>query len=476
MFQLDEEHSKFRANIKVVGVGGGGCNAVKTMHRAGLSGVQFISANTDLQVLEEMENTDCCIQLGAQLTKGLGAGANPEVGRQAAIESCDEIVSALKGADMVFITAGMGGGTGTGGAGVIARLAKEQGSLTVGVVTRPFFFEGQRRSRHAETGIQFLKENVDTLIVIPNQKLLKTSEKDTSLLSAFKSVDNILLRAVKGIVDLINQKGLINLDFADVKTVMSEKGLAIIGTGSAKGEDRAVIAAGNAVSSPLLEDTSFKGASGLIINITGGPDLSLKEVNQTAELISAEAHPDAEIIFGAIVDPNESSGEVKVTVIATGFEGSPKKEQRPTGSNSSIAHTGFRSASIQSSPHPGGGAKMQQETRQEGTQYRGKEAPSPVTQAQAPPLATQPQAQTQQKPGTKLLRDILIEKARDYQNKMNEKHKNQNPAPSQQLSMNISNQKKEAIAKKPHKPSSPFHTDKAGGGLMNLFKKSEKTF
>ena len=327
MFQIDEESIKSRANIKVVGVGGGGSNAIKTMYQSGLSGAQFIAVNTDLQALEEHENLDCVIQLGTKLTKGLGAGANPEIGRQAAIESCDKIVSALKGADMVFITAGMGGGTGTGASGVIARIAKEQGALTVGVVTRPFFFEGQRRARHAEMGIQFLKENVDTLIVIPNQKLLKITNENTSLLSAFKSVDNILLKAVRGIVDLINEKGLINLDFADIKTVMSEKGLAIIGTGSAKGENRALSAGRTAISSPLLEDTSFKGASGLIINITGGPDLSLKEVNQTAELITAEAHPNAEIIFGAIVDPNQSSDEVKVTVIASGFDSSTKQEK-----------------------------------------------------------------------------------------------------------------------------------------------------
>ena len=320
MFQIDEEAIKSRANIKIVGIGGGGGNALKTMYQAGLKGVHFIVANTDLQALEEHGNLDCAIQLGAKLTKGLGAGANPEIGRQAAIESCDEIMTALKGADMVFITAGMGGGTGTGSAGVIARIAKEQGSLTVGVVTRPFFFEGHRRSRHAEMGIQFLKENVDTLIVIPNQKLLKTADESTSLLSAFKSVDNILLKAVRSIVDLINERGLINLDFADIKTIMSEKGLAIIGAGSAKGENRALSAGQIAISSPLLEDTSFKGASGLIINITGGPDLSLKEVSETAELITSEAHPDAEIIFGAIVDSNDPSDEVKVTVIATGFE------------------------------------------------------------------------------------------------------------------------------------------------------------
>ena len=320
MFQLEEDNLKSRACIKVIGVGGGGGNAIKTMHQAGLSGVEFIAANTDVQALEEHEDLNDKIQLGAELTKGLGAGANPEIGRQAAIESCDEILTAVQGADMVFITVGMGGGTGTGAAGVIARIAKQQGALVVGVVTRPFFFEGQRRARHAETGIQFLKENVDTLIIIPNQKLLKIADEHTSLVAAFKKVDKVLLEAVKGVVDLINEKGLINLDFADVKTVMSEKGLALIGVGEAEGENRAMEAGQQAISSPLLEDNSFKGASGLIINITGGPDLSLQEVNQVAEFITSEAHPDAEIIFGAIVDPRESSNTVRVTVIATGFE------------------------------------------------------------------------------------------------------------------------------------------------------------
>ncbi len=360
MFKLDEDSLNFRACIKVIGVGGGGGNAIKTMRESGLSGVQFMVANTDVQALEEHEGLDAVIQMGAQLTGGLGAGANPEIGRQAAIESCEQIGSALKGANMVFITAGMGGGTGTGSAGVIARIAKEQGALTVGVVTRPFFFEGQRRSRHAEMGIQFLKENVDTLIVIPNQKLLQAEEEQCSLLSAFKNVDHILLTAVQGIVDLINQKGLINLDFADVKTIMSERGLAIIGTGTAKGPERSLLAGRMAISSPLLEEDSFKGASGLIINITGGADLSLKEVNQTAELISREAHPEAEIIFGAIVNPDKSMEELKVTVIATGFEGrqhsthvadpekSPVKEKplsNPTGQNSPKM---FR----RTSPHP----------------------------------------------------------------------------------------------------------------------------
>ena len=318
IFQIDDQNLQFRATIKVIGVGGGGGNAIRTMYASGLSGVEFIAANTDLQALEELDVNEK-IQLGAELTKGLGAGANPEIGRRSAIESCESIAQMVQNTDMVFITAGMGGGTGTGAAGVIASIAKKQGALTVGVVTRPFFFEGRRRGRHAEMGIQFLKEQVDTLIVIPNQKLLKTVDKNTSLLSAFKSVDNVLLRAVQGISDLVNQNGLINLDFSDIKTIMSEKGLAIIGTGSAKGDNRAEVAARQAVSSPLLEDSSFKGAMGIIINITGGQDLSLMEVNQIAEKITSEAHSDAEIIFGAVVDPSESAGEIRVTVIATGF-------------------------------------------------------------------------------------------------------------------------------------------------------------
>ena len=445
MFQIDEENIKSRADIKVVGIGGGGGNAIKTMHRSGLEGVQFIAANTDLQALEEHENLDSTIQLGTQLTKGLGAGANPEIGRQAAIESCNEIVEALKGADMVFITAGMGGGTGTGSAGVIARIAKEQGALTVGVVTRPFFFEGQRRARHAEMGIRFLKENVDTLIVIPNQKLLKTTDENTSLLSAFKSVDNILLQAVQGIVDLINQKGLINLDFADIKTIMSEKGLAIIGTGAATGEDRALAAGRMAISSPLLEDTSFKGALGLIINITGGPDLSLKEVNQTAELITAESHPDAEIIFGAIVDPNESSDQIKVTVIATGFEGkhdphSQKKNTKYKKNLKTDAQENLKFSNNQQTPHP-----------------------SETNSQQQQPLTGDNQS------SSKLPRDILIEKAQAYREQAKEKptKTDQN---YQQLSMNINNKKQP----KEYKQQSPFKKHKSG--LIGLFKKSEKIF
>ena len=450
MLQIDEDMIKSRADIKVVGVGGGGSNAIKTMYQSGLSGVQFIAVNTDLQALEEHENLDSAIQLGGKLTKGLGAGANPEIGRQAAIESCDKIVSALKGADMVFITAGMGGGTGTGASGVIARIAKEQGALTVGVVTRPFFFEGQRRARHAETGIRFLKENVDTLIVIPNQKLLNTENENVSLLSAFKSVDNILLKAVKGIVDLINKKGLINLDFADIKTIMSEKGLAIIGTGSAKGQDRALSAGRKAISSPLLEDADFKGAEGLIINITAGPDLSLKEVQEMAELITKSAHPHAEIIFGAIVDPNESSDEVTVTVIATGFESSKKTEKIKTAKGE---HEPSSEGTAQDTT-PTENLAFSESSAQEGNNSTQNDKPEKTSFS--------PPATGQNKSG-KLPKDILLEKARAYR-----LQKDQNPPPRpEQLSMNITVNKKEKEEK------APF-TKTRGGSLISLFKKPEK--
>lgn len=317
MFEL-EENINIGANIKVVGVGGGGSNAVSTMIESKMTGVEFIVANTDIQALNANKAPNK-IQLGLDLTKGLGAGANPDVGRRAAIESYNEIVEKLEGADMVFVTAGMGGGTGTGGAPIVAKIARELGALTIGVVTKPFLFEGKKRGKHAEGGLQELKENVDTLIVIPNQKLLSIAAEKTPLLETFKKADEVLLQAVKGISDLINIRGLINLDFADIRTVMSSKGIAIMGTGAAKGENRAVEAATAAISSPLLENVKIDGATGIIINVTGGPDLSLYEVNEASTLITEAAHEDAEIIFGAVID--ESMGdEVRVTVIATGFD------------------------------------------------------------------------------------------------------------------------------------------------------------
>lgn len=316
MFEL-EENANFGANIKVIGIGGGGSNAVQTMIEGGLTGVEFVVANTDRQALAS-NKADGKIQLGQELTKGLGAGANPEIGKRAAIESYNDIVAQLEGADMVFVTAGMGGGTGTGGAPVVAKIAKELGALTIGVVTRPFIFEGKKRKRHADGGIQELKENVDTLIVIPNQKLLSVSSEKTPLLETFKKADQVLLHAVKGISDLINIRGLINLDFADIRTVMAAKGMAIMGSGLAAGESRAVEAATQAISSPLLENISIDGATGIIINVTGGSDLTLWEVNEASTLITEAAHDDAEIIFGAVID--EEMGEnVSVTVIATGF-------------------------------------------------------------------------------------------------------------------------------------------------------------
>ncbi|MCX7978508.1 MAG: cell division protein FtsZ [Bdellovibrionaceae bacterium] len=316
MFEL-EENVHIGANIKVVGVGGGGSNAVSTMIEAGMSGVEFIVANTDIQALNA-NKAPGKIQLGRDLTKGLGAGANPDVGRRAAVESYNEIVEKLEGADMVFVTAGMGGGTGTGGAPIVAKIARELGALTIGVVTKPFVFEGKRRARHAEEGLKELRQNVDTLIVIPNQKLLTIAAEKTPLLETFKKADEVLLQAVKGISDLINIRGLINLDFADIRTVMKEKGIAIMGTGVAKGENRAVEAATMAISSPLLENVKINGATGIIVNITGGRDLSLHEVNEATTLITEAAHEDAEIIFGAVIDESLSE-EIRVTVIATGF-------------------------------------------------------------------------------------------------------------------------------------------------------------
>ena len=314
------------ARIKVIGVGGGGGNAVNTMIQSKLTGVDFLVANTDAQALERSQALNK-IQLGESVTKGLGAGANPEVGRRAALENQDQLIEHLSGSDMVFITAGMGGGTGTGGAPVIARLARDAGALTVGVVTKPFSFEGKRRLRQAEEGIEELKKSVDTLIVIPNQRLLSIAAKTTTMLEAFNKADDVLLQAVRGISDLIITPGLINLDFADVRTVMAEMGLALMGSATARGENRAVEAAQKAISSPLLEDISIHGARGVLINITGGPDLGVHEINEAASMIQQEADDDANIIFGAVIDENLTD-EIRITVIATGFTDT-REEQRP---------------------------------------------------------------------------------------------------------------------------------------------------
>ncbi len=312
-----EEIRKTGANLKVVGIGGGGCNAVNTMIKSGLAGVEFIGANTDAQALAAC-TAPMKIQVGADLTKGLGAGANPEIGRNAILEDKDRIAEIIYGADMVFITAGLGGGTGTGGAPILASIAKEVGALTVAVVTKPFLFEGKRRQRQAEEGMKELRKSVDTLITIPNQRLLNIAGREMSLLEAFRKADEVLLQAVKGISDLITVEGLINLDFADVRTVMGEMGMALMGTGAASGEKRAVEAAQRAISSPLLEDITITGARGILISVIGGPDLGIFEVNEACMLIQEEAHEDANIIFGAVID-EKMKEEMRITVIATGF-------------------------------------------------------------------------------------------------------------------------------------------------------------
>ena len=309
------------ANIKVIGVGGGGNNAVNRMVESELKGVQFLSVNTESQVLE-LSKADVTIQIGEKVTKGLGAGANPQIGEAAAQESREDIIKALEGADMVFVTAGMGGGTGTGAAPIVAECAKEIGALTVGVVTKPFAFEGKRRRAQAEKGIEFLTQKVDTIIVIPNDKLLQVVDKKCSLSDAFGKADDVLRQGIKGISDLIQIPGLINLDFADVKTIMTEQGEALMGIGVATGENRAADAAKMAINSPLLE-TSIDGAKGILLNISGSANLSLFEINEAAEIISDAADPDANIIFGSVID--ESLGDsVQVTVVATGFNSSTK--------------------------------------------------------------------------------------------------------------------------------------------------------
>jgi cell division protein FtsZ len=315
----------YLAVIKVVGVGGGGTNAVNRMVDAGLSGVEFIAVNTDAQALM-MTDADVKIQVGAQTTRGLGAGADPEIGLAAAQESRDELKEALKGADMVFVTAGEGGGTGTGGAPIVAELGQEIGALTVGVVTRPFAFEGRKRADQAERGIDQLRDRVDTLIVIENDRLLQVVERQTSVVEAFRMADDILRQGVQGITDLITEPGLVNLDFADVRTIMRDAGSALMGIGRASGENRAAEAARIAVSSPLLE-ASIEGATGILLNITGGSQIGLFEVNEAAEVVTGAADQNANVIFGAVIDDSQGE-EVQVTVIATGFGGQGRRRSR----------------------------------------------------------------------------------------------------------------------------------------------------
>ncbi|HZK06361.1 MAG TPA: cell division protein FtsZ [Actinomycetaceae bacterium] len=359
----------YLAVIKVVGIGGGGVNAVNRMIEVGLKGVEFIAVNTDAQALL-MSDADVKLDVGRDLTRGLGAGADPEVGKKAAEDHAEEIEEVLRGADMVFVTAGEGGGTGTGGAPVIARIARSLGALTIGVVTRPFTFEGRRRSTQAELGIANLREEVDTLIVIPNDRLLSISDRNISVLDAFRSADQVLLSGVQGITDLITTPGLINLDFADVKSVMKDAGSALMGIGSARGEGRSVEAAELAISSPLLE-ASIDGAHGVLLSIQGGSDLGLFEIHEAARLVQEAAHPEANIIFGAVID-DALGDEVRVTVIAAGFD---PEEQRHPAPRPAIAVAAEETA--KATPKP---------------------APEPVYQAAPKPAAVPQQPAAQQRP------------------------------------------------------------------------------
>jgi len=327
--EFADEHAGYDARIKVIGCGGSGGNAVNTMMNFGLEGVEFMVVNTDAQALSA-SIAPVKMHIGANVTRGLGAGADPEKGRKAALEDVQRLKELIEGADMVFVTAGMGGGTGTGAAPVIAQLAREAGCLTVGVVTKPFFFEGKQRARRAELGLAMLAEHVDTLITIPNQKLLSLGDEDLSFVEAFRKADEVLYQAIKGISDLITQNGIVNVDFADVKTVMSNMGRALMGTGCAKGQGRARLAAEMAITSPLLDDISVEGATGVLINIVGGPDMRMKEIEEAATLVQEQAHEDANIIFGATID--ETMGDmIKVTVIATGFDLQPLESAQHHG-------------------------------------------------------------------------------------------------------------------------------------------------
>ncbi|WP_326690964.1 MULTISPECIES: cell division protein FtsZ [unclassified Streptomyces] len=379
----------YLAVIKVVGIGGGGVNAINRMIEVGLKGVEFIAINTDAQALL-MSDADVKLDVGRELTRGLGAGANPDVGRKAAEDHREEIEEVLKGADMVFVTAGEGGGTGTGGAPVVANIARSLGALTIGVVTRPFTFEGRRRANQAEDGIAGLRDEVDTLIVIPNDRLLSISDRQVSVLDAFKSADQVLLSGVQGITDLITTPGLINLDFADVKSVMSEAGSALMGIGSARGDDRAVAAAEMAISSPLLE-ASIDGARGVLLSISGGSDLGLFEINEAAQLVSEAAHPEANIIFGAVID-DALGDEVRVTVIAAGFDGGqpPSKKGEKALGSSAPSSSAYKDEPSEPEPErPSFGGLGALTPREEDKPLRaepvGEVPPPPATTPQVPP-------------------------------------------------------------------------------------------
>jgi len=373
----------YLAVIKVVGIGGGGVNAVNRMIEVGLKGVEFIAVNTDAQALL-MSDADVKLDVGRELTRGLGAGANPDIGRQAAEDHAEEIEEVLKGADMVFVTAGEGGGTGTGGAPIVARMARSLGALTIGVVTRPFSFEGKRRADQAEAGIAALRDEVDTLIVIPNDRLLSISDRQVSVLDAFHSADQVLLSGVQGITDLITTPGLINLDFADVKSVMAGAGSALMGIGSARGDDRAVAAAEMAISSPLLE-ASIDGAHGVLMNISGGSDLGLFEINEAAQLVADAAHADANIIFGAVID-DALGDEVRVTVIAAGFDG---------GAPTTRAHQPSRAQIREPQPAV---AQYEEEDEDETVDLTVTEEPVHVRVQESPRAAEAGRAQPSQRP------------------------------------------------------------------------------
>lgn len=348
--RMDFASQREGAVIKVIGIGGGGGNAVNHMIDECVEGVQFIAVNTDAQALK-LSRAPLKLQIGEKLTKGLGAGANPEIGRQAALEDTEKVLEVLEGADMVFLTTGLGGGTGTGAAPIIASLAAELGALTVAVVTKPFHFEGRKRMAQAEQGLRELKECVDTLITIPNERLLSVVDRAVTLINAFKMVDDILRQAVQGISDLITVPGLINLDFADVKTIMSGMGMALMGMGEASGETRATEATQRAISSPLLEETSIRGAKGVLINITGGADLTLFEVNQAVSMVQEVAHEDANILFGAVID-DSFRNSMKVTVIATGFERAAAAEAAPPVLASNVRPLSFGQAAVGGSAAP----------------------------------------------------------------------------------------------------------------------------
>lgn len=341
------DDAELQAKIKVVGVGGAGGNAINTMIHSGLDGVEFIAANTDTQALSA-NAAPLKIQLGTNLTRGLGAGATPEVGRKAALEDVQRIAESLQGADMVFVTAGMGGGTGTGAAPIISQIARDQGALTVGVVTKPFQFEGRKRMKNALLGLEELRQSVDTIITIPNEKLLSVADDDMSMLEAFRRADDVLLQAVRGISDLIVRSGIINVDFADVRTIMSCTGKALMGTGYGRGAGRAMEAADVAVNSPLLDDISIAGATGILINFTAGPDVKLREVQEAARMVQESAHEDANIIFGLVTDPNMED-VVKVTVIATGFDAPVPEQLTQNTYHHSATHYPSQSIQAQSS-------------------------------------------------------------------------------------------------------------------------------